>query len=414
MAAARNGPTPMNHIRVSLEQWASVPSRLVGAVTQALAKDTTEDLKDLSQLTLQYKPSRSVEAHLSSRTLGNLAQRTKSAGQKVHTQKLMLLKTYLEFIKNYKASGRTGTDPIVGIRIKERLFEDILLYILMNSNKEHLKDEIRNALLSTGATPNLNSQNESVGMLGWKRPVVLLPAKLADALNEIVRSEPALAAKYFLAPGQGVRENAQMPIIKDSDLADTEEEYDTVLAPALNLAMGPGGILEKRGDRLREMLAEYPTAKIEAARIRGFGSKEEETEAEDDEDEAEVEAAAIVANVARAAEANANANANKNNNNSSNASLPAMTNAEGEAERSNVMNSLLALVAAAEQLNNAPAAAAPAPAQGIKRPRTNNNLQGKENVPTVGGRRRNTKKAKKTRKAPKKASKKTKKVSKRR
>jgi hypothetical protein len=162
---------------------------------------------------------------------GDLARKLIEAGNVTYAQSVSLLKTFLKYREIYSRSATNSGASRDLLVYTNRLFEDILLYLVMNDKKHKLKIELE----AISSRPMNNSQTVVEGIF-TKRTVNFLPWELKDSLNEVLKANAEKGRKYFLQPGQGVRELAQMPVVVGTEYADSVEDYDAAMIPAIKLA----------------------------------------------------------------------------------------------------------------------------------------------------------------------------------
>lgn len=162
---------------------------------------------------------------------GDLARKLIEAGNVTYAQSVSLLKTFLKYREIYSRSATNSGASRDLLVYTNRLFEDILLYLVMNDKKHKLKIELE----AISSRPMNNSQTVVEGIF-TKRTVNFLPWELKDSLNEVLKANAEKGRKYFLQPGQGVRELAQMPVVVGTEYADSVDDYDAAMIPAIKLA----------------------------------------------------------------------------------------------------------------------------------------------------------------------------------
>jgi hypothetical protein len=162
---------------------------------------------------------------------GDLARKLIESGNVTYAQSVSLLKTFLKYREIYSRSATNSGASRDLLVYTNRLFEDILLYIVMNDKKHKLKIELE----AISSRPMNNSQTVVEGIF-TKRTVNFLPWELKDSLNEVLKANAEKGRKYFLQPGQGVRELAQMPVVVGTENAESVDDYDAAMIPAIKLA----------------------------------------------------------------------------------------------------------------------------------------------------------------------------------
>jgi hypothetical protein len=166
-----------------------------------------------------------------------------------------------EYLAVYTRAG--SYSDIVILDAARGVFEELLLYLVFLYDKLILRMQIKNyykSLPSYMKTSSVNSQESALELNAnvpqvarnvinlfrnlFTAPLqariftnniinILQKGKIADTLNQIVRMYPELAERYFLAPGRSAGALAStIPMIRGTELAETEEEYEAALGPA--------------------------------------------------------------------------------------------------------------------------------------------------------------------------------------
>lgn len=212
--------------------WLGLAASYTDQFKAWLSKEKRQTLEELAASRSRYNvpENRTRLAATVGSPQGDLARELILTGNMAYAQSVSLLKTFLKYKEVYsKASTNSASRDL--LVYTNRLFEDILLYLVTNDKKHKLKTELE--LISS--KPLNNSQVVEEGLFVIK-PINLIPWELKDALNEVLRANPEKGKKYLLEAGGGVRELAQMPIILGTASVDDVEVYDAAMQPAYKLA----------------------------------------------------------------------------------------------------------------------------------------------------------------------------------
>ena len=211
--------------------WLANPSILLSTARTFFSKPRVFTLEQISAAERRYIPSEKIkELSKKQDIIGKTARNVIQAGEEAHAQASKLLKSFLLYKNAYRSDGSSTSDPIVLEVMTNRVFEDTLLYLVLNYRKNMLRLKLQ-ALVPQ----NIGQSQSFYPSLSGSVP--LFPWELLDALTEIVRANPQKARKYLLNVHQGaVRENAKLPYIigTEGDNLD-EQSYFEIMQPAIDL-----------------------------------------------------------------------------------------------------------------------------------------------------------------------------------
>jgi hypothetical protein len=112
-----------------------------------------------------------------------------------------------------------------------RLFEDILIYLVLNYRKNMLRLKLQTLVREPiGQSQPYRSLSGS--------PLPLFPQELLDNLREIILANKALAKEYGFEVSAGIREHAELPYIEGTLSPDeniTTQQYYELMLPAIEL-----------------------------------------------------------------------------------------------------------------------------------------------------------------------------------
>ena len=165
--------------------------------------------------------------------LNALALDAKEAGEVHLAAAKILLQSLLVYRSAYAADGTTNGRAL--LIYTNRLFEDLLLYLVADYNKSVAKTTFQEA---TAPRPSGNSQVMAEGGIFGVYPIELIPGEVRDVLNAILRENPEKAKQYMLQPGfGGVGSYAAMPrlILRETSGTGAGAE-NNVSMPTNNLA----------------------------------------------------------------------------------------------------------------------------------------------------------------------------------
>jgi len=211
--------------------WLQNPGVLLSAAQAFFSKPRVFSLEQISAAERRYIASEKIkELSLRSNSIGGIARKVIQAGEEAHDQASKLLKSFLLYKNAYRSDGSSTSDPIVLEVMTNRLFEDILIYLVLNYRKNMLRLKLQ-ALVPQ----NIGQSQSFYPSLSGKVP--LLPWELLDALTEIVKANPEKAKKYMLKIQEGaVRENARLPYIIGTEGENLDEQsYFEIMQPAIDL-----------------------------------------------------------------------------------------------------------------------------------------------------------------------------------
>lgn len=211
--------------------WLQNPGVLLSAAQAFFSKPRVFSLEQISAAERRYIASEKIkELSLRSNSIGGIARKVIQAGEEAHDQASKLLKSFLLYKNAYRSDGSSTSDSIVLEVMTNRLFEDILIYLVLNYRKNMLRLKLQ-ALVPQ----NIGQSQSFYPSLSGKVP--LLPWELLDALTEIVKANPEKANKYLLKIQEGaVRENARLPYIIGTEGENLDEiSYFEIMQPAINL-----------------------------------------------------------------------------------------------------------------------------------------------------------------------------------
>ena len=211
--------------------WLQNPSVLLSAAQAFFSKPRVFSLEQISAAERRYIASEKVkELSLRGDIIGVTARKVIQAGEEAHDQASKLLKSFLLYKNAYRSDGSSRSDPIVLEVMTNRLFEDILIYLVLNYRKNMIRLKLQ-ALVPQ----NIGQSQSFYPTLSGNVP--LLPWELLDALTEIVKANPEKAKKYLLKAHEGaVRENAKLPYIIGTERENLDEEsYFEIMQPAIDL-----------------------------------------------------------------------------------------------------------------------------------------------------------------------------------
>ena len=211
--------------------WLQNPGVLLSAAQAFFSKPRAFTLEQISAAERRYIASEKIkELSLRSNSIGGIARKVIQAGEEAHDQASKLLKSFLLYKNAYRSDGSSTSDSIVLEVMTNRLFEDILIYLVLNYRKNMLRLKLQ-ALVPQ----NIGQSQSFYPSLSGKVP--LLPWELLDALTEIVKANPEKAKKYMLKIQEGaVRENARLPYIIGTEGENLDEQsYFEIMQPAIDL-----------------------------------------------------------------------------------------------------------------------------------------------------------------------------------
>ena len=211
--------------------WLQNPGVLLSAAQAFFSKPRVFSLEQISAAERRYIASEKIkELSLRSNSIGGIARKVIQAGEEAHDQASKLLKSFLLYKNAYRSDGSSTSDSIVLEVMTNRLFEDILIYLVLNYRKNMLRLKLQ-ALVPQ----NIGQSQSFYPSLSGKVP--LLPWELLDALTEIVKANPEKANKYLLKIQEGaVRENARLPYIIGTEGENLDEQsYFEIMQPAIDL-----------------------------------------------------------------------------------------------------------------------------------------------------------------------------------
>ena len=211
--------------------WLAQPAILASTVQSYLSRERATDLDYLASLQTKYRAAPGVMSRVDDPILGANARKVIVAGEAAHAQARELLNSFLLYKTVYSQAGSAKSDARTLLTLTNRLLEDILLYIVLNSKKNELKTELQLKVRQ----PLGNSLAVQPTMF-FSKEVDILPWQLRDGLNEILRANADKAKSYFLEAGLGARQSAAMPHVLKTENADNEAAYDAAMAPAVALA----------------------------------------------------------------------------------------------------------------------------------------------------------------------------------
>uniref|UniRef100_A0A6C0KLT2 Uncharacterized protein n=1 Tax=viral metagenome TaxID=1070528 RepID=A0A6C0KLT2_9ZZZZ len=229
--ADRPALTPLVHPGSGWFSWLQNPGVLLSAAQAFFSKPRAFTLEQISAAERRYIASEKIkELSLRSNSIGGIARKVIQAGEEAHDQASKLLKSFLLYKNAYRSDGSSTSDPIVLEVMTNRLFEDILIYLVLNYRKNMLRLKLQ-ALIPQ----NIGQSQSFYPTLSGKVP--LLPWELLDALTEIVKANPEKAKKYMLKAHEGaVRENARLPYIIGTEGENLDEQsYFEIMQPAIDL-----------------------------------------------------------------------------------------------------------------------------------------------------------------------------------
>jgi len=251
--------------------WLSNPSALVGLAINRFGQQkekTIEELTNLYRMNPVYVASNIVqkyEKNSSNPEIQMAAVKVKQAGANQHAAAIDVLLSYSAYIEFYKRE-KTSTNTIASKTFLETLMEDIFLYLYYTIQKNSLKSKFL-ALVGkvepltkktiTGKTlSRANSFTESRGII-YSEEIPLMPPKLIDGINEVLRANSAMASAYLLKPGIAAGSSSTAPSF--TMLEDAEGELLT--GAAYDAALGQ--IEVKAREILKKRAKNFPGASNE-------------------------------------------------------------------------------------------------------------------------------------------------------
>ena len=222
---------PLVHPGSGWFSWLKNPAVLLSTAQAFFTKPRVLTLEQISAAERRYIPSEKIK-ELSQRDdiIGVTARKIIQAGQEAHDQASKLLKSFLLYKNAYRSDGTSTSDPIVLEVMTNRVFEDILIYLVLNYRKNMLRLQLQ------ALVPEDIGQSQSVYPSLYGK-VPLFPWELLDALTEIIKANPEKAKKYLLEVHENaVRENAKLPYIVGTESGNLDEtSYFQIMEPAIVL-----------------------------------------------------------------------------------------------------------------------------------------------------------------------------------
>jgi hypothetical protein len=251
--------------------WLSNPSVLFRIVVDRIGQPTTmtlEQITELARINPAYVASNIVkkyEKNYSKPEIQMAAVRVKQAGANQHAAAIDVLLSYSAYIEFYKRE-KTSMNTIASKTFLETLMEDIFLYLYYTIQKNSLKsnfltivgkDEPFTKKSITGKIlSRANSFTESRGDF-YSEEIPLMPPKLIDGINEVLRANPAMASAYLLKPGIAAGSSSTAPSF--TILEDAHRELLT--GAAYDAALGQ--IEVKAREILKKRAKNFPGASNE-------------------------------------------------------------------------------------------------------------------------------------------------------
>jgi hypothetical protein len=225
--------------------WVSHPIAAASVLFNYITKERKHTLDEIALAGLVYIPSETVEALIENPSVPQITKSTArdviSAGQAAYIQAQNVLKSFLLYKQAYEKEGSATSNPVVLLVMTRRLFEEILIYLVLNYRKNMLRLKLQSLV---GGMIGESQAHRSLS--GAALP--LFPQELLDNLREIILANKALAKEYNFEVSAGVRERAELPYIRgtlspDEDI--TPYEYYELMLPSIKLYEK---ILEQRRD----------------------------------------------------------------------------------------------------------------------------------------------------------------------